>query len=123
LADQSDAFEGYDADSGEPIIVDSFSWQQIERFYDGVKQTTDRNINTVSAGQTLGNTYLRRAEIESFSGMIVVLVNCGQQLFDVIDITDCRIKLSNTKRRVMGIVLSYYPDRGEYEQKLLLGGV
>jgi hypothetical protein len=52
-----------------------------------------------------------------------VPVNCGQQLYDVIDITDTRTGLSGAKRRVMGIVVSYRPDRGEYEQTLILGGV
>jgi hypothetical protein len=115
--------EGYDTDSGEPIVVDTFSWDQIEYFYDRVKQVADRNISTTTNGQTLGNIYLRKSEIESLSGMISVPVNCGQQLYDVIDITDSRVGLLNTKRRVMGIILSYRPDRVEYEQKFLLGGV
>jgi hypothetical protein len=72
--------EGYDTDSGEPIIVDTFSWGQMDYFFDRVKQIADRNIGTVSAGQALGSAYLRKAEIESMSGMINVPVNCGQQL-------------------------------------------
>jgi hypothetical protein len=54
--------------------------------------------------------------------MMRVPVNCGQQLYDVIDITDDRAGLSGAKRRVMGLLLSYQSTRGEYEQKLLLGG-
>ena len=88
-----------------------------------IRQIADRNIGTVTAGQALAGAYLRKAEIESLRGMIQVPVNCGQQLYDVIDITDSRAGLSGAKRRVMGILVSYRPDRGEYEQTLLLGGV
>jgi hypothetical protein len=67
--------------------------------------------------------YLRKAEIESNSGMIQSPVNCGQQLYDVIAVTDQRAGLSGAKRRVMGIQVSYQVERGIYQQKLLLGGV
>ena len=115
--------EGYDTGSGTPIIVDAFSWEQMECFYDKVMQITDRNISTIAAGQARGSAVLRKTQIESVSGMINIPVNCGQQLSDVIDITDNRAGLSNAKRRVVGILLSYRPDRGEYTQNLLLGGV
>jgi len=115
--------EGYDTGSETPIIVDAFSWEQMECFYDKVMQITDRNISTIAAGQARGSAVLRKTQIESVSGMINIPVNCGQQLSDVIDITDNRAGLSNAKRRVVGILLSYRPDRGEYTQNLLLGGV
>jgi hypothetical protein len=115
--------EGYDTGSGAPIVVDTFSWEQMELFYDKVTQIADRNINNVAAGQARGSARLRKTEIESVSGMINIPVNCGQQLSDVIDITDSRAGLSNAKRRVVGILLNYRPDRGEYTQNLLLGGV
>jgi hypothetical protein len=115
--------EGCDVVSGAPIITDVFSWEQMEYFSDRVRQIADRNIGTVSAGQALAVAYLRKAEIESLHGRIQVPVNCGQQLYDVIDITDSRAGLSGVKRRVMGILVSYRPDRGEYEQTLMLGGV
>jgi hypothetical protein len=115
--------EGYDAVNGVPIITDAFSWEQMALYSERVKQITDRNIGTVPAGQTLAGVYLRKAEIESVNGMLQSPVNCGQQLYDVIDITDNRAGLSAVKKRVMGIIVSYVPERGEYEQKLILGGV
>jgi hypothetical protein len=115
--------EGYNAVNGVPIITDVFSWEQMACFSDRVKQITDRNIGNVEAGQTLAAVYLRKAEIESISGILQTPVNCGQQLYDVIYITDIRAGLSATKKRVMGITVTYLPERGEYEQKLVLGGV
>jgi len=47
----------------------------------------------------------------------------GQQLYDVVDISDSRAGLAATKRRVNGLTLVYSPRRGQYRQRLLLGGV
>lgn len=47
-------------------------------------------------------------------------VNCGQQLFDVIDITDERAGLVAVKKRVVGISLEFGPLRGEYVQRIRL---
>jgi len=115
--------EGYDSSGGVPIIVDSFSWGHIDRLYDRLRQVEDQNIDTVAQAEQRGEAYLREAEIESESGTILIPVNCGQQMYDVIDITDVRAGLSDEKMRVLGIVLLYEPLRGAYEQKLSLGAV
>jgi len=115
--------EGYDQVNDKPIVVDSFSWSQIARFYDRLNQLEDRNIDTVAKAEQRGEAYLREAEIESAAGTIRIPVNCGQQLYDVIDITDSRAGLSAEKKRVLGLILIYNPFRGEYEQRLSLGAV
>jgi hypothetical protein len=50
-------------------------------------------------------------------------VNCGQQLYDVVAVTDPRAGLDAVNKRVLGIVLGYYPRRGEYRQRLQLGAI
>ncbi len=115
--------EGYDSGSDEPIVVDSFSWSQIAGLYDRLEQLEDRNIDTVEKAEQRGEAYLREAEIESYGGVIRIPVNCGQQLYDVISITDSRAGLDAEKKRVLGITLTYEPKRGVYEQRLSLGAV
>jgi len=115
--------EGYDLSGDEPIIVDSFAWSEIAHGCDRLSQVEDRNIATVSEAEQRGETYLRQAEIESSSGMIRVPVSCGQQLYDVVDITDSKAGLGAEKKRVAGLVMLYHTRRGEYEQRLLLGSV
>ena len=104
-------------------MVDSFSWAEITRLYDRLSQVEDRNIDTVTEAEQRGEAYLRQAEIESVGGVILVQVNCGQQLYDVIDITDSRAGLASEKKRVIGLTLFYNSHRGEYNQRLLLGAV
>ncbi|MBU2535477.1 MAG: hypothetical protein ABIK32_04680 [Chloroflexota bacterium] len=115
--------EGYDTGSDEMIVVDRFAWDEIDRLCDRIRQLEDRNIDTVAKAQERGDAYLRQAEVESATGTILVPVNCGQQLYDVIDITDNRAGLNAAKRRVVGFVLVYSPRRGEYRQRLQLGAV
>ncbi|MDD5082339.1 MAG: hypothetical protein PHU08_03095 [Dehalococcoidales bacterium] len=115
--------EGYDPVGGESIVVDTFDWSEIDRVYDRLDRIIDRNIGTVADAQARGEACLRWAEIGSAGGLIRIPVNCGQQLYDVIDVTDSRAGLSAAKKRVLGIVLSYVPRRGEYEQRLSLGEV
>jgi hypothetical protein len=111
--------EGYD--SGNMILADSFNWDEIRQLHDRLVQVGDRNIGTVAEAQQRGQAYLRKAEIGAAGGEIIVPVNCGQQLYDVVDVTDERAGLDEAKKRVLGIVLSYNPGRGEYRQRLSLG--
>jgi hypothetical protein len=115
--------EGYDPAEGEAIVVDAFGWGQIDRLYDKLGQVEDRNLDTVAKAEDRGEAYLRQAEMEAVDGAILAPVNCGQQLYDVVDITDSRAGLSAARRRVIGLTLVYRPRRGEYQQRLLLGGV
>ncbi|UCC17290.1 MAG: hypothetical protein JSU58_01730, partial [Dehalococcoidales bacterium] len=115
--------EGYDTTMGERIIKDSFAWEQI---YEQLTRTTrviDRNISTVGESEERGEIYLRNAESEAQDGTIIIPVNCGQQLYDVIDITDERAGLVEEKKRVVGITLIYEPRKGEYRQNLTLAAV
>lgn len=115
--------EGYDNTARERIIKDSFAWEQI---YERLTRTTrliDRNISTVEEAEERGEIYLRNAESKAQDGMIGVPMNCGQQLYDVIEITDERAGLIGEKKRVVGLTLIYSPRKGEYRQNLALGAV
>ena len=115
--------EGYDSGGGEPVVTDSFYWDEVDAVYDRLKQVEDRNIGTVAEAQQRGQAILRQSEIEATDGSILIPVNCGQQLFDVIDITDERAGLVAEKKRTLGISLEFSPVRGEYSQRLRLGAL
>jgi len=114
--------EGLDT-GGAMILAERFNWGEAERFHDRLQHIVDRNLNTVAEAQQRGDAYLREAEIEAESGAIIIPVNCGQQMYDVIAVTDTRAGLDAVDKRVLGITLVYQPARGEYFQRLELGGV
>lgn len=64
---------------------------------------------------------LRYQEVRGKWGQIVIYPNVGQELFDVIAITDSRVGLSSALRRVMGIREEYDAEKGVYRQILELG--
>jgi hypothetical protein len=115
--------EGYDTSQGKMILVDSFDWDEIDRLYDRIRHVEDRNLNTTAKGYQRGEALLRKAELAAVGGAMLVPINCGQQLYDVIEVTDARAGLAAAKRRVLGMTLIYRPQRGEYLQRLELGGV
>ncbi len=110
-------------DEGSLILADSFAWEEIDRLYKRLAQVEDRSIGTVTEAQQRGQAYLRQAEIEAGGGEITVPANCGQQLYDVVEVTDARAGLDAEKKRVLGLVLIYNTLRGDYSQRLSLGAV
>jgi hypothetical protein len=115
--------EGYDPTEQADVVVDSFAWDEIARLYDRTTRIEDRNIESVAAAEARGESLLRKVATAATNGSILVPVNCGQQLYDVVAISDSRAGLTAAKRRVNGLTLVYNPKRGEYRQRLLLGGV
>lgn len=64
-----------------------------------------------------------RARWRSFSGQIAVPNNVGQELFDVVTISDDRAGLSGAPRRILGIRKRYDSRKSLYLAYLNLGGV
>jgi hypothetical protein len=115
--------EGRDNNTGEPVIVDSYDWEWIEKGIDRPLFVRDRNIGSEETAAMRGESDLRKAEMFSTGGVIRVPFNCGQELYDVVEISETFAGLSETRRRVLGIESIYDTRRGIYEQKLRLGGV
>lgn len=114
--------EGLDA-YGSPVIADSFFWEEIETTGERFEHLEDANISTAAQAAARGQARIKKYRISSVSGALVVPVNCGHQLFDVISITDSRAGLESTRRRIAGIELVYDPNRSLYRQTLLLCAV
>lgn len=114
---------GYDLQAGEAVVVDSFIWPEIDRYHDRLRFIEDNNISAVAEAEQRGRAILRKVEIQSAGGYIRTPVNCGQQMYDVIDITDGLAGMVAETRRVLGIDLIFNAIKGTYEQRLYLGAV
>ena len=104
-------------------MAESFDWPEINDNFDRLVQVHDLNLDSLSKVQQRAEAELRQAQIAATGGEITVPLNCGQELYDVVDITDARAGLNQAKRRVLGLTWHYLPARGLYEQRLLLGEV
>ncbi len=109
---------------GKGVFGERFDWPGVQSVYDRLEQVLDANLTTVAQAETRADAVLRGAAIAAANGQITVPVNCGQELYDVIDVTDAAAGLSAAKRRVLGIALRYATGGAPaYQQRLTLGGV
>ncbi|MCJ7509485.1 MAG: hypothetical protein MUP14_01170 [Dehalococcoidia bacterium] len=110
---------------GDGAFVEGFDWDEIDAAFDRVRQVHDLNLSTVARARDRADAEMRHQEIASGDGEIVVPVNCGQELYDVISITDESAGLTSAQRRVLGLSIRYSAGGRVpvYEQRLSLGAV
>ena len=109
---------------GKGVFAEAFDWTGIDEVYGRVRQTLDLNLDSAGEAADRAATELRRVVVEALGGHLLVPTNCGQQLYDVIAITDSRAGLSAVKRRVLGLAFTYQRSpRPRYDLRLDLGGV
>ena len=109
---------------GKGVFAEAFDWAEVETVYGRVRQALDLNLDSDGEAADRAATELRRAAVEAPQGHLLVPTNCGQQLYDVIAVTDGRAGLSAAKRRVLGLALTYQRSpRPRYDLRLDLGGV
>jgi len=108
---------------GAGVLSEGFDWSGMAKVYDRLYQIHDLNLDSAEKAQKRAQAELRRQEIAASAGEILVPPNCGQELYDVIDVADSRAGLDGERRRVLGLTLRYSAAEGRYEQRLELGGV
>ena len=108
---------------GLDVTAESFSWGEVSLVLDRLRQVHDLNLTTADDARERASAGLGRAAREGYGGEVVVPPNCGQELYDVVEITDPACGLSAARRRVVGLALLYEPGRGLYQQRLRLSGV
>jgi hypothetical protein len=105
-----------------PALGEAFDFADIEAVGEKFVEVVDLNLaddpddcaDRAAALVRVAALAARRDEIE-------VLVNAGQEVWDVVEVTDAQAGLDAAPRRVLGWRLRYQPGRGVYEQTLTLG--
>ena len=110
---------GRDA-SDANIIASAFDWDNLELAIDNFKPDYDPNLENATRAQERADAILRKSSLEAQGGQITIPVNCGQELYDVITVTDERCGISNKLYRVMAIQADYSRREARYSQKLIL---
>lgn len=110
---------------GRGVVVDAFDWPSVDAIYDRLLQVQDLNLTAAADAQSRADALLRQAAMASRAEEIVTPPNCGQELYDVVTVTDGRAGLAAAPRRVTGLRLHYSRNAVEptYEMRLRLGAV
>ena len=108
---------------GSVDVGEAFAWDEVEQVFDRLLQVHDLNLDTSQKTLDRASAVLRE-QLLAVGGTIAVPTNCGQELYDVIEVTDASAGLSASKRRVLGLTLDYSRGaKAKYRHTIRLGGV
>jgi len=78
------------------------------------------SINSLNARARRAEQLLRQMSLRAERGNLVIPTNVGQELLDVVEVTDDRCGISQEKYRVQAIQTDYDRRQGIYTQRLAL---
>ncbi len=108
---------------GTAVYADSFEQTQTNQLYARYRPFTDVNASTVAKATAIAAALSNKEAFHAYGGELAISgVNCGQELYDMIAVTDSRVGLSAAKRRVFSIELAYEPWKGRYQMSIGLAG-
>ncbi len=103
------------------IVEDAFDWTNLQLGIDIFDQDYDSNLQSAARAQERADAILRKASLRAERGNLVIPVNVGQELYDVVTVTDKRCGITSKKYRVMDIDAQYSLRQWLYEQRFTLG--
>jgi len=107
---------------GDGVTGEAFAWDEVDEAYDRLLQVHDLNLDTTEKAQARAEALLHTSGRAS-TAEVVVPVNCGQELFDVVEVTEPGLGLDAARYRVLGLELRYERERTpRYTHTLHLGG-
>jgi len=103
------------------IVEVAIDWTNLQLGIDIFDQDYDPNLQTAARAQERADAILRKESLRAQGGRIVIPPNVGQELYDVVTVTDKRCGISSKKYRVMDIDAEYSLREWQYRQTLTLG--
>ena len=100
-------------------------WSDFPDLFDRPIHVHDESLDTREKTDARAFAETRRMAIHTARGSITLRVNAGQELYDVIEVTDTAAGLTLAKYRVLGLETRYIagPRGSRYDQVIRLGGV
>jgi hypothetical protein len=89
------------------ILEEAFDWTNLALGIDNLRQDYDPRLIDATRTQERADAILRQASLKARSTAITVPTNCGQEIYDVIRLTDARVGLSAVKHRVLSLSTRY----------------
>jgi len=107
---------------GSGVTGEAFAWPEVEEAHDRLLQVHDLNLDTGDKAQERAEALIQKSG-RSATAEVVVPANCGQELYDVVQVSDPYLGLDAERYRVLGLHLRYETLKGpRYTHTLRLGG-
>ena len=78
-------------------------------------------VPTSSQAESVANAILSKMRLNKARGVILIPPNCGQELWDVVQLSDKQANQTAVSFRVVGLRFQYHPTQANYYHKLILG--
>jgi hypothetical protein len=106
---------------GNPVYGTAGETSEVDLVGERLDFQQEIAIPTESQAGSMAGAILSKMRLTRARGVILIPPNCGQELFDVVQISDFGANQSAVKFRVVGIRFEYNISRARYEQVLILG--
>lgn len=110
---------------GSGHMSDESDWSDFPALFDRPVHIHNASLDTREKTDARAFAETRRMAIHTARGSITAPLNAGQELYDVIEVTDQVVGIKSARRRVVGLETHYVvgPRGSRYEQTIRLGGV
>lgn len=99
----------------------AFDWDLLSLGIDNLRMQYDANLEETDQAAKRADALLRHETLEALGDQITVPTNVGQELYDVVTLTDKRCGIDQEKYRALAIQTDYDRHKSQYEQRLTLG--
>jgi hypothetical protein len=111
---------GTDA-NGNPVYGEAIDSTELALVGERLDFIPDPAIPTTAEAGDVASAVLSKMRLHGKGGVILIPPNCGQELFDVVQVSDSMANQSAVTFRVVGIRFEYNPKQARYAHKLILG--
>ena len=108
-------------EEGNPVYGSSLNQAEIDKVGERLDFTLETSIPTAEDAAAAAQAMLDKRRLTGSRGFILIPPNCGQELWDVIQITDKLCAQDEANYRVIGIRFDYEPRKSRYVHRLILG--
>lgn len=107
--------------SGNPVYGTAVDSTELGLVGERLDFRQELSVPTDSKAADVADSILKKMRLTTKRGVILIPPNCGQDLWDVVEITDSLGNQSAVKFRVVGIRFEYNPREARYHHRLILG--
>jgi len=106
---------------GNPVYGTAVNTNEVTLLGERLDFQSDPAIPTAAQAGDVAAAVLSKMRLMGKNGVIFIPPNCGQELFDVVQISDSAANQSAVKFRIVGMRFEYNPGQAIYQHRLILG--